>query len=634
MAELVAFREDRLGFRFPLPERALLGRSADCDLILFDRSASRRHAEITCVDGEHYIEDLDSTNGTLVNDLPITARTQLKPYDCLKIGQEIYIFEPYLDVIVGSAPAALILNAVNESQQNTVSLLVQDSAAQLSQAQIVQLASFSQALCFSPPEGVLSALVQFFVERLGATSVAALWPSGSKGLKQMSLLSHPHDKRLLLSNVPFRRVTELGQSLIWPHIITELDFTAGNRIIDHLDQPCLLAPLFAQEGRAGLLYVENSNRPLTEADLSLMSAIALIVSPYIKSMLLLAALDDDRRLRVDEEGFRANLIGRDNQIKVIYSTAAHLAQSDAPIFLTGEVGTGKTSLARHIHQQSPKRNERFVEVTLSGQSAAQMDQILFGQESGTETVLGLLALADKGTVFLRHIEHMSLNTQRAILMALEEGLIYPLGSTQPRSISTRFVTSSSANLEELVDQGLFREDLYARLTKLNLALPPLRETRNDIEGLMTYYLAKEARHLGLRFRGLDQSSAECLRAYPWPGNLNELKNLAASLAQFSHGGQVVVDSLPVHIRLAPEVFNHEEVPSDSLLAEAERRFASKALAAHAGDVEGACAALGLPPDEFIKKIRHYGLDPLDFQESVAPALTMTPGNTSLPDDED
>ncbi|MDR2302618.1 MAG: sigma 54-interacting transcriptional regulator [Deltaproteobacteria bacterium] len=631
MAELVAFREDRLGFRFTLPERAMLGRSAECDLILFDRSASRRHAEITKSGDTFFIEDLNSTNGTLVNDLPVSERLPLKPFDCVKIGQEIYIFEPYLDVITGPAPAALILNAVNESQHHIISLPAIEAAGSVNPTQASQLVELNHALCLSPPENAPKVLLDFLESHLGATSVSILWPGETGPLNQISYLSFPSDKRLLLSHVPYRSVTELGQAVLWPHIITELFFNSGNRNIEFSDHPCLLAPLFSgNSDMMGLLYLENSNRVLDQSDLNSLSAVAMLVSPFLKNAVLQKLVDDSKKLLFAEP--MTNLIGRDHQIKVIFSTASHLAQGDKPIFITGEMGTGKTSLARHIHQQSPKKNGRFLELTLSGLSQSQIELALFGQEGGEENSVGMLHMANNGTIFLRHIEYLPLSTQRSILMAIEEGLIYPMDSRHSRLVSIRFITSSQSNLQELVENGTFREDLFARLTSINLALPPLRETRNDIEGLANHYCSRTAKFLGLPFYGLDQSVIECLRAYPWPGNIKELMTECQSMSSFSRNGYVVLDCLPIHIRLAAEVFNHgDNVTGDTLLGEAERCYVIKALSVANGDTETASNILGLSPETMIRKIRIYGLDPLDYQiQYSGPTLSRIPGQTNFP----
>lgn len=635
MAELVAFREDRLGFRFPLPDKALLGRASNCDLILFDRSASRRHAEITRDEDAFLIEDLNSTNGTLVNDLPITGQVKLRPYDCIKIGQEIYIFEPFLDVITGPAPAALILNAVSESHQNLVTKPAQDAAQNLTPEQAADVARLNFELCQTPSSQIPRAITSFLEERLGATAVSIIWPGGTGHMGQTSLFAYPEDKRLLLSQVPFRLVTDLGQALVWPHIITELFFNSGHRNIDHVDQACLLAPLHGgDDGRLGLIYIENSNRNLDDSDLSLLAAIAQMASPFIRvsaSPEQQTAVGDPKEQAIESI---SNLMNRDHQIKVIFSTASQLAQGNRPIFITGEIGTGKTSLARHIHRQSGSKGGRFVEMTLTNLSQAQAELMLFGQESGSDNALGLMALADNGTLFLRHIEFLPLTTQRSLLMAIEQGLLYPLGARHSRTVSVRFVTSSSANLWEMVENGSFREDLYARLTAINLALPPLRSTRNDIESLATHFIGEAAKFLGLKFHGIDQSVVECLRAYPWPGNITELKSECASMAQFSRNGHVVMDCLPIHLRLAPDVFNHGEMAtSDTLLGEAERCFIFKALSAQNGDIEKVAPVLGLSAEEVIKKCRALGLDTMDFQPTTGLAMPVSPGNTNLPDED-
>ncbi|MDR2351793.1 MAG: sigma 54-interacting transcriptional regulator [Deltaproteobacteria bacterium] len=636
MAELLAFREDRLGFRFTLHDKAVLGRSSECDLILFDRSASRRHAEISKLGDNYFIADMESTNGTLVNDLPITLQTQLKPFDCIKIGQEIFIFDPLLDVITGPAPAALILNSLTETQQNIISRPGSDSAASLSADQAALLSALTHVLCTIPEADLLPTIVNFMVEHMGATSISLLWPGAVTGLKQISFLSFPEGKRLLLSQVPFRRVTELGEALLWPRIVTELDFNGGQRHVEQLDQTCVMAPLYCRECRyLGLIYMENSNHQLDESALNFLAALGQVISPFLQNFIANSTKEDERQISEDQYDAVADISSRDHQVRIVFSTATHLAQNHEPIFITGEPGTDKTSLARHIHSQSAQKNGRFIKVTLSDLPPAQMDRILFGQEVGAdENQVGLMALADNGTIFLRHIEYLTLNAQRNVLMALEEGLIYPIGSRQARNVAVRFISASSANLLEKVDSGGFREDLYARLTKINLALPPLREMRYDIEFMANEFVAKASRNLGIHFNGIDPSAMECLRAYPWPGNISELRAECAILAQFSRSGHVVMDILPVHLRLAAEVFRHAEVAQDSLLAEAERLYLSKALSCHLGDMEASAGVLGVTPEDFIQKCRAYGVDPMDYQSEALVANQRGPGNTSLPIDDE
>jgi DNA-binding NtrC family response regulator len=385
----------------------------------------------------------------------------------------------------------------------------------------------------------------------------------------------------------------------------------------------------------GLLYLENQNRDVDEQDLSFLAALGQLMSPFLENIIAGADRENARQIQDSSTDPAADIASRDLKVRIVYSTASHVAQNHEPIFITGEPGTDKTSLARHIHLQSAQRNGRFIKVTLSDLQPAQMDRILFGQESGTDdNQTGLMSLADNGSIFLRHIEYLSMTAQRSVLMALEEGLIYPIGSRHARNVAVRFISSSSANLLERVENGLFREDLYARLTKINLALPPLREMRYDIEYLANEYVAKAARQLGMGFKGIDPSAMECLRAYPWPGNLSELKAEAAILARFSQSGHIVMDVLPLHLRLAPEVFKHGEVTEDSLLSEAESVYLSKSLSCHQGDVETASAVLELSPEEFIIKCRAYGVDPMDFQGEPFAAVQRGPGQTNLPGEDD
>jgi DNA-binding NtrC family response regulator len=420
--------------------------------------------------------------------------------------------------------------------------------------------------------------------------------------------------------------------------VTELDFNAGNRHVGQLDQPCILAPVYGRASgdnppRMGLVYIENGQRNLEEADMCFLAALGQLISPFIINLIAETASEDARHLSEAKGDSIADIASRDHQVKIVFSTAAHVSQGQEPIFITGEVGTGKASLARHIHQQSPYKAGPFAQVTLSELPPAQMDRILFGQEGGSDNHMGLISLADNGTIFLRHIEYLTMNAQRSILMALEEGLIYPIGSRHSRTVQVRFLSSSSANLSAMVEAGTFREDLHARLTRINLAIPPLRETRGDIESLAGLDLSKAFKNLGKPFKGLDLSALECLRAYPWPGNLSELRTECSLLAHFSRNGHVSMEILPAHLRLAPEVFSRGEIEADSVLGEAERFFLSRALSIKSGDVEAAASVLSISPEEVIIKSRAYGLDPMDFQEGPGPGTGRSPGQTNLPSSE-
>jgi DNA-binding NtrC family response regulator len=552
----------------------------------------------------------------------------------VKIGQEIFIFDPMLDVVTGPAPAALILNSVTEAQQNILSRPGSDAAASLNTDQSSLLTALNHVLLTVTEPEIVPTFIHFLTEHLGATSASLLWPGASTGLRQISFASFPEDKRLLISQVPYRRVTELGEALLWPRIVTELDFSNGSRHVAQLDQPCIMAPLYNRDNPSlGLLYLENSGRALEESDLNFLAALGQLISPFLYILLKSSSREQDRQVLGGESEPVADVTSRDHQVRIVFSTASHMAQNHEPIFITGEPGTNKTSLALHIHNQSAQKNGRFIKVTLSDMPPAQMDRILFGQESSADgSQLGLLELADNGTIFLRHIEYLTKNAQRSILMALEEGLIYPIGSRHARNVAVRFISSSSSNLSEWVESGMFREDLYTRLTRINLSLPPLREMRYDIESLALEYTGKASRNLGKPFTGIDSSAMECLRAYPWPGNLSELRSEAAILANFSRSGHIVMDILPVHLRLAPEVFKYGELPQDSLLAEAERFYLIKALSCHQGDVEAASEVLGLSPEDFILKSRAYGIDPMDYQGESLGAGPRGPGQTSLPEE--
>ena len=632
MAQIFAFREDRLGFRYEIKQKAVMGRAPECDLILFDRSASRHHAEIFMVDDNYYIADLGSTNGTQVNEQTINIQTRLEPFDSIKIGQELFIFEPGLEVVIGPAPSALIIKDLHEEVVNLVIAKVEESGAAMPAEDLPALMSLAHSLSGeSNPETIRSTLLHYIKTRFAVTFMSVLWPSRPPARRMISLMTSDEDKRLLLSQTPFVRATRDREVMLWPNSISELSFRDGKRLVGQNDQPALVGPLYAENGEYGMMYLENLERKFTPEDMKTFAAMLGIVSP---ALVRLASANSR------PEGFAAPqsdspeiiLSSSNDQVKIIFSTAAQAAEGEESILLTGEAGTGKAVLAEYIHNASPRKNGRLVSVNLPTIAPAEIESVLFGRlpDAGEVGRAGFIELADGGTLFLRHVEYLPPSVQRLLIMVMEEGLFFPLGASRPKAVDLRVISSTSIDLWDKVEGGFFREDLYSRLNGLNISMPPLREIRNDLDGYLHNFMGKAARDMGLSFTGLDLAAAECLRAYNWPGNITELKMVAGLLVLFSRGGRVTLEDLPSYLRMAPDTFMGDDEQPPALIVEAERHQLVAAMARTEGNLEAVADMLGQRPENIILKMRALGLDPIDYQMAVAINPPKNPGQTSVP----
>ena len=632
MAQIFAFREDRLGFHFELGEKAVLGRAPECDLIIFDRSASRHHAEIFKVDDKYYVADLGSTNGTLVNEESIALQTRLEPYDSIKIGQELFIFEPGLSVVVGPAPSALIIESLAEQVTKLVTAPAAEAAAAVDPADLPALMTLSHRLaaCLGGEE-TETLILKYLQERFGQTFMSILWPSRPPARRLISLLTSDDDRRLLLSHNPFIRATRDREVILWPSSITELSFHDGKRDVVQAGHPSLAGPLYGPDGTTGLMYLENHHQTFTTNDLRTFAALLGLISPALSAL-----ADNHIHLAKPDysQGQEMVLASNDNKVKAVFSTAAQAAESKKSILLSGETGTGKSALVSYIHNASPRKSGRLVTVNLSTMPPADIEANLFGQApapGGDPGRTGLLELADSGTLFLKHVEYLPPAVQKLLLMVIEEGIFFSLGGQRPQAVDLRVISSTSVDLWSRVEAGYFREDLYVRLNNLNISLPPLRDIKVDLENQLAHFMGQAARDLGLTLTGVDPGAVECLRAYSWPGNLVELKNEAALMVLFSRNGRVALEDLPVHLRLAPDSFASDDIDLVApTVREAERHQLIAAMSRCGGELEAVAELLNQRPEIVILKMRALGLDPIDYQGPIQTNVPKGPGRTSVP----
>ena len=245
-----------------------------------------------------------------------------------------------------------------------------------------------------------------------------------------------------------------------------------------------------------------------------------------------AVLIDDiclRREMSETQGFD-RLIGDSNEMKRLYQRIMQVAPTDSTILITGESGTGKELVARAIHAHSPRRSQPFVAIDCTSLAESLLESELFGHVKGsftgaTQTKRGLFEVAEGGTLMLDEIGNISLTTQAKLLRVLQERVITPIGGTKPIAINIRLVAATNTNLQEMVKQGLFREDLIFRLNIIPIDLPPLRERKGDLMLLASQFLKRFAEENGKEIRGFSPDVIEQLENYDFPGNVRELENL-------------------------------------------------------------------------------------------------------------
>jgi DNA-binding NtrC family response regulator len=285
-----------------------------------------------------------------------------------------------------------------------------------------------------------------------------------------------------------------------------------------------------------------------------------------------------------------------------------VVQSESPILIEGETGTGKGVLARWLHQNGPRAEEAFVDLNCAGLTRELLETELFGHEKGsftgaTASKIGLLEAAHRGTVFLDEIGDMDPPVQPKLLTVLEEKRFRRLGDVRDRHVDIRLLAATHHDLGRLAQEGKFRSDLYFRISTLPLTVPPLRERAEDIPILARGFLAHFATEMGRGGVSLADDGLAALQQYRWPGNIRELRNVLERAVLVSEGDVIRRQDL----RFALSQGAPAPAEGSGTLEDLERRGIEKALEAESGHVDRAARRLGVPRSSLYKKIKKYGL---------------------------
>lgn len=313
-------------------------------------------------------------------------------------------------------------------------------------------------------------------------------------------------------------------------------------------------------------------------------------------------------------------IGESVQIQRIKSMISRIALTNSSVLVTGESGTGKEVIARTIHEQSPLSAGPFVAINIGGVPENLLESELFGYEKGAFTgavsrKTGMFELASGGTLFLDEIGEMPSSLQVKILRVLQERTITRLGGTQPIPINARIVCATNRNLEDMVREGSFREDLFYRLNVVRIHVPPLRERKEDIPLLVSWILKKLNSRMGRQFTGLTPEAMEKLKEYRFHGNIRELENILERAAIFTDGSIIGEDELDLRANEFEPSFG-EETSCGGLafgdeavsLKDIEKQAIERALRRWEGNRTKAADELGITRRTLINKIAEFGLD--------------------------
>ena len=429
------------------------------------------------------------------------------------------------------------------------------------------------------------------------------------------------------------KVVETGKTMIVPKISENplfLDKTNARKLLDKKDISFICVPIKLGSEVIGTLsadrlFDEHVSLDEDERMLSIISAmIAHAVSIRQKANEKIDTLkEENQRLHEElkDKFLPENIIGRSNAMKTVYALISKVLQTSTTIFIRGESGVGKELVAHAIHYNSFRSHGPFIKVNCSAIPDNLIESELFGHEKGAFTGAfsarkGKFEAADTGTIFLDEIGDLPMTTQVKLLRVLQERELERLGSNKTIKIDVRIIAATNRDLEQLVAEKKFREDLYYRLNVFPIHVPPLRERQSDITLLANHFVEKFSTEQNKVIKSLSNSFIEALMDYSWPGNVRELENCMERAVLLSNDGVLRVFHLPSSLQKS--TFPDETEQKGSHLEEQvnriEKEFVLEALEQTRGNISKAAKILGVSERIMGLRIKKYEIEAKNFKK--------------------
>jgi Nif-specific regulatory protein len=364
----------------------------------------------------------------------------------------------------------------------------------------------------------------------------------------------------------------------------------------------------------GVIYLDTKEPDaiFDKDHLQLVSAISAITAVAIENARHFEWLVSENRRLIADFDIEHNMVGESEPVREVLQFISKVAPTDATVLLSGESGTGKELAARAIHQNSKRADKPFMAVNCAALAESLLESELFGHEKGSFTGAlaqkkGRLEIADGGTVFLDEIGELSPTLQVKLLRVLQEREFERVGGTRTIKVDIRLVTATNKNLEEAVNEGSFRQDLYYRLNVVGLEMPPLRNRLEDVPLLANYFAAKYGEKCNRRVTGISAAAQERLMGYDWPGNVRELENAIERAVVLGTTEHILLEDLPESVLesesrvAAPATRYHDAV------AQTKKQIILNTMQQVKGSFTEAAKVLGVHPNYLHRLIRNLNL---------------------------
>jgi two-component system, NtrC family, response regulator HydG len=595
----------------------VIGRETAATLCIADASVSRRHSQIDKEENKFVILDLESLNGTFINDVPVKRRT-LQHGDRLRIGDSQFLFLLH-DGDVSSKSSEVQFHDEHVVSGSTLQVRFND-ALYLMARDLSALMKVSTTInAIRGVEELQKTLLELLFEVVPADRGAVLLTDNSAEVHDTEFTSvfgldrlRGPDQSIRVSRTITGAVMKQAESLLINN--SEARGLEAPSLVEDRPVSILCVPLIMLDRTLGVIYLDTKE-PETVFDkdhLQLVSAIAAITAVAIENARHIEWLVSENQRLIADFDIEHNLVGESVPVRGVLQFISKVAPTDATVLLSGESGTGKELAARAIHQNSKRADKPFMAVNCAALAESLLESELFGHEKGSFTGAlgqkkGRLEIADGGTVFLDEIGELSPALQVKLLRVLQEREFERVGGTRTIKVDIRLVTATNKNLEEAVNDGSFRQDLYYRLNVVNLEMPPLRERQSDIPLLANYFAAKYGEKCNRRITGISTEAQARLANYDWPGNVRELENAIERAVVLGTTEHILLEDLPDSVlesetrATAPATRYHDAV------AQTKKQIILSAMQQTNGSFTEAAKILGVHPNYLHRLIRNLNL---------------------------
>jgi len=583
----------------------LLGRGLDCQVVLNDPLSSRVHAIIERRQGEWFIRDAGSRNGTFVNGQKADEaqlidgchiktgttefsfhQAEMRPADVMMMDTEL------TQTIVRDTP-------VHAGSPDSMLASLDDPDRARDLVMLHQLSL--KLLGIDEPDEVVRTSLEALLNRTGASVVGFLWLSDEGELKPKQLFPPDSSGRVTLS----KSLTEVvcrKRHAVW---IDNQSASHHTSSLDHFaDAMCV--PLVHDATTLGALhlYLERGRFNQTDFDVSISLANMLVVA-LVRARQRAILATNHNRLMAKSADFD-ELIGNSRPMERLKNKISRVAHATGCVLIRGESGSGKELVARAVHKASSRADRPMLSVNCAAIPRDLMESQLFGHKRGAFTGadadhLGWFRQAHSGTLFLDEVGELTLEGQAKLLRILEGHPFLPVGATEEVSVDVRVIAATNRDLSEFVRDKRFREDLYYRLSVFELHVPPLREREGDLERLVQYFLEHFKIQHGRPRLSLSDGARTRLLSYHWPGNVRQLRNVIDSAVVMAEGE--VIDASDLGLRDASPDGDYDTLRIDLW----ERKLIQEALSRTSNNVPEAAKLLGIGRATLYRKLEEYGI---------------------------